>query len=69
MSGERISLEGRNAMAAALGAVIDSGGAAGTIDMWNGALPSLTSDTPPGSSMTTVGLAYPCGSASGGSAS
>ena len=66
MSGERISLEGRNAMAAALGAVLDSGGAAGTIDLWNGALPALTSDAPGGASMATIGLAYPCGSASGG---
>ena len=66
MSGERISLEGRNAMAAALGAVIDSGGASGTIDLWNGALPALTSDAPGGASMATIGLAYPCGTASGG---
>ena len=57
MSGERISLEGRNAMAAALGAVIDSGGASGTIDLWNGALPALTSDAPGGASME-IGRAH-----------
>lgn len=53
-------------MATALAGVIDSGGAAGSAEAWNGAEPAAVTDTPSGAMMASITLAYPCGTVSGG---
>lgn len=63
---EIIDASTRNAMALAIKTSLDAGGASGDVQLWNGAVPVVTTDVPSGALMATIGLAYPCGTVADG---